>query len=415
MKTQSAPILSDLLPASVRADFPILQRKMNGKPLVFLDTAASSQKPQSVIDAISHYYSHTHANVHRGLYQLSQEATDAHEAARLRAARFFNAASEKEIIFTRGTTDGINTIAFCLGEHSIQSGDEILISEMEHHANIVPWQMLAARKDAVLKVVPVLDDGQLDMEAFDQLLTDRTKIVALVHISNTLGTINPIEEIIEKAHAKDIPVLVDGAQSAPHQKIDLQALKADFYVCSAHKMLGPTGIGILYGREKWLNALPPYQGGGEMIETVRFDGTTFNQLPFKFEAGTPNIAGTVGTAAAMDYIDSIGIEAIAAHENSLLNYAMEQLSDINGIQFIGTAPQKAGVISFLLDGTHPSDVGVLLDKMGVAVRTGHHCTQPLMQRYGIPGTVRASFGPYTTAEDIDILTQSVQRAAKMLR
>jgi cysteine desulfurase/selenocysteine lyase len=415
MKTQSAPILSDLLPASVRADFPILQRKMNGKPLVFLDTAASSQKPQSVIDAISHYYSHTHANVHRGLYQLSQEATDAHEAARLRAARFFNAASEKEIIFTKGTTDGINTVAFCLGEHSIQAGDEILITEMEHHANIVPWQMLPARKDAVLKVVPVLDDGQLDMDAFDELLTDKTKIVGVVHISNTLGTINPIEEIIEKAHAKEIPVLVDGAQSAAHQKIDLQAMKADFFVCSSHKMLGPTGVGILYGQEKWLNALPPYQGGGEMIETVRFEGTTFNQLPFKFEAGTPNIAGTVGTAAAMDYIANIGIEAIAAHENSLLDYAMKQLREIDGIQFIGTAPQKAGLISFLLDGTHPSDVGVLLDKMGVAVRTGHHCTQPLMQRYGISGTVRASIGPYNTAEDIDILTQSVQRAAKMLR
>lgn len=401
--------------ARVRADFPILQREMNAKPLVFLDTAASSQKPRQVIDAISHYYEHTHANVHRGLYQLSQEATDAHEEARRRAAAFFNAASEREIIFTKGTTDGINTIAFCLGEHSIQPGDEILITEMEHHANIVPWQMMAARKGAHLKVVPIHDDGMLNMEAFHEMLTERTKILSVVHISNTLGTINPVKRMIQKAHERNIPVLVDGAQSAAHQPIDLQELDADFFVCSGHKMLGPTGIGILYGKEKWLDALPPYQGGGEMIETVRFEGTTFNKLPFKFEAGTPNIAGTVGLSAAMKYMDEIGRKEIAAHDQELLAYGTAQLETIDGIQFIGQAREKNGLISFLIDGTHPSDVGVLLDKMGIAVRTGHHCTQPLMQRYGIPGTVRASFGPYTTKEDIDQLKRGLERAAQMLR
>lgn len=399
----------------VRADFPILQREMNGKPLVFLDTAASSQKPQQVIDAISHYYQNTHANVHRGLYQLSQEATDLHEEARRQAAAFFNAASEREIIFTKGTTDSINTIAFCLGEYNIEPGDEILITEMEHHANIVPWQMIAARKGANLKVVPIHDDGTLHMEAFHEMLTDRTKILSIVHISNSLGTINPVKQMIRKAHERNIPVLVDGAQSAAHQKVDLQELDADFYVCSGHKMLGPTGIGILYGKEKWLEAFPPYQGGGEMIETVRFDGTTFNTLPFKFEAGTPNIAGTVGLSAAMKYLNEIGLEAIEKHGRDLLDYATAQLENIDGIQFIGTAREKTGLISFLIDGTHPSDVGVLLDKMGIAVRTGHHCTQPLMQRYDIPGTVRASFGPYTTREDIDKLKQGVSRASKMLR
>ena len=401
--------------ARIRADFPILQREMNGKPMVFLDTAASSQKPKAVIDAISHYYEHTHANVHRGLYELSQKATDAHEEARRRAAAFFNAASEREIIFTRGTTDGINTVAFCLGEYNIQAGDEILITEMEHHANIVPWQMLAARKGAHLKVVPIHDDGMLNMEAFDDMLSERTKILAVVHISNTLGTINPVKRMIEKAHERNVPVLVDGAQSSVHQKIDVQDLDADFFVCSGHKMLGPTGIGILYGKEKWLEAFPPYQGGGEMIEEVRFEGTSFNTLPFKFEAGTPHIAGTVGLSAAMEYMEEIGRENIADHEQTLLGYATKSLKDIDGIRFIGEARDKAGLISFLIDGAHPSDVGVLLDKMGIAVRTGHHCTQPLMQRYGIPGTVRASFGPYTTMEDIDQLKDGVERAAKMLR
>jgi len=414
MMDTSAPHITEFA-ARIRADFPILQREMNGKPMVFLDTAASSQKPQQVIDAISDYYENTHANVHRGLYQLSQEATDAHEEARRQAASFFNAASEREIIFTKGTTDGINTIAFSLGEYCIGSGDEILITEMEHHANIVPWQMMAARKGAHLKVVPIHDDGMLNMEAFHEMLTDRTRILSVVHISNTLGTINPVKRMIQKAHERNIPVLVDGAQSAAHQPIDLQDLDADFFVCSGHKMLGPTGIGILYGKEKWLDALPPYQGGGEMIETVRFDGTTFNKLPFKFEAGTPNIAGTVGLSEAMKYMIQVGRKEIAAHDQELLSYATNQLENIDGIQFVGQAREKTGLISFLIDGTHPSDVGVLLDKMGIAVRTGHHCTQPLMQRYGIPGTVRASFGPYTTKEDIDQLKRGLERAAQMLR
>ena len=414
MMDTSAPHTTEFA-ARIRADFPILQREMNGKPMVFLDTAASSQKPQQVIDAISDYYENTHANVHRGLYQLSQEATDAHEEARRQAASFFNAASEREIIFTKGTTDGINTIAFSLGEYCIGSGDEILITEMEHHANIVPWQMMAARKGAHLKVVPIHDDGMLNMEAFHEMLTDRTRILSVVHISNTLGTINPVKRMIQKAHERNIPVLVDGAQSAAHQPIDLQDLDADFFVCSGHKMLGPTGIGILYGKEKWLDALPPYQGGGEMIETVRFEGTTFNKLPFKFEAGTPNIAGTVGLSEAMKYMIQVGRKEIAAHDQELLSYATNQLENIDGIQFVGQAREKTGLISFLIDGTHPSDVGVLLDKMGIAVRTGHHCTQPLMQRYGIPGTVRASFGPYTTKEDIDQLKRGLERAAQMLR
>ena len=414
MMDTSAPHTTEFA-ARIRADFPILQREMNGKPMVFLDTAASSQKPQQVIDAISDYYENTHANVHRGLYQLSQEATDAHEEARRQAASFFNAASEREIIFTKGTTDGINTIAFSLGEYCIGSGDEILITEMEHHANIVPWQMMAARKGAHLKVVPIHDDGMLNMEAFHEMLTDRTRILSVVHISNTLGTINPVKRMIQKAHERNIPVLVDGAQSAAHQPIDLQDLDADFFVCSGHKMLGPTGIGILYGKEKWLDALPPYQGGGEMIETVRFEGTTFNKLPFKFEAGTPNIAGTVGLSEAMKYMIQVGRKEIAAHDQELLSYATNQLENIDGIQFVGQAREKTGLISFLIDGTHPSDVGVLLDKMGIAVRTGHHCTQPLMQRYGIPGTVRASFGPYTTKDDIDQLKRGLERAAQMLR
>jgi len=414
MMDTSAPHITEFA-ARIRADFPILQREMNGKPMVFLDTAASSQKPQQVIDAISDYYENTHANVHRGLYQLSQEATDAHEEARRQAASFFNAASEREIIFTKGTTDGINTIAFSLGEYCIGPGDEILITEMEHHANIVPWQMMAARKGAHLKVVPIHDDGMLNMEAFHEMLTDRTRILSVVHISNTLGTINPVKRMIQKAHERNIPVLVDGAQSAAHQPIDLQDLDADFFVCSGHKMLGPTGIGILYGKEKWLDALPPYQGGGEMIETVRFDGTTFNKLPFKFEAGTPNIAGTVGLSEAMKYMIQVGRKEIAAHDQELLSYATNQLENIDGIQFVGQAREKTGLISFLIDGTHPSDVGVLLDKMGIAVRTGHHCTQPLMQRYGIPGTVRASFGPYTTKDDIDQLKRGLERAAQMLR
>ena len=401
--------------AEIRRDFPILFREMNGKPMVFLDSAASSQKPNAVMEALDHYYKHLNANVHRGVYKLSQEATDAHERGREIARDFINAASTKEVLFTRGTTEGINLVAQCYGRQFIKAGDEILISGMEHHSNIVPWQMLAGQTGAVLKVVPVTERGELDMEAFDRLLTERTRIVSIVHISNTLGTINPVKEIIDKAHALDVPVLVDGAQSAQHLPIDVQALDADFFVFSGHKVFGPTGIGILYGKEKWLEAMPPYQGGGEMIKTVTFEKTTYNELPFKYEAGTPDISGSVGLGVAMEYMQQIGHQAIRTHEQDLLQYATEGLSQIEGIRFVGEATNKASVISFLLEGAHPYDVGTLLDKLGIAVRTGHHCTQPLMDHYGIPGTVRASFALYNNREDVDRLVAGVERAARMLR
>jgi len=401
--------------ADIRREFPILFREMNGKPMVFLDSAASSQKPKAVIEALDHYYEHLNANVHRGVYQLSQEATNAHERGREIARDFIHAASTKEVLFTRGTTEGINLVAQCYGRQFIKAGDEILISGMEHHSNIVPWQMIAEQTGAVLKIIPVTDRGELDMEAFDQLLTERTRIVSVVHISNTLGTINPVSEIIEKAHALDVPVLVDGAQAVPHQQVDVQALDADFYVFSGHKMFGPTGIGILYGKEKWLEAMPPYHGGGEMIKTVTFEKTTYNELPFKYEAGTPDISGSVALGVAMEYMQKIGHEAIQAHEQDLLQYATDGLSHIDGIRFIGQAKDKASVISFLLEGAHPYDVGTLLDKLGIAVRTGHHCTQPLMDQFGIPGTVRASFALYNNREDVDRLVEGVERAARMLR
>lgn len=399
----------------IRREFPILQREMNGKPLVFLDSAASSQKPRAVIEALDHYYEHLNANVHRGVYQLSQEATNAHEHGREVARRFINAASTKEVLFTRGTTEGINLVAQCYGRKYLTEGDEILISGMEHHSNIVPWQMIAEQTGAVLKVIPVTEKGELDMEAFHQLLNKRTKIVAVVHVSNTLGTINPVKEIIDAAHALDVPVLVDGAQATPHMRADVQDLDADFYVFSGHKIFGPTGIGLLYGKEAWLEAMPPYHGGGEMIKTVTFEKTTYNELPFKYEAGTPDISGSVAMGVAMDYIDAIGYAAIQQHEQDLLDYAMSQLKEIEGMRFIGQAEQKASVISFLIDGTHPYDVGTLLDKLGIAVRTGHHCTQPLMDQFGIPGTVRASFAVYNNREDVDRLVAGVERAARMLR
>ena len=401
--------------ASIRSDFPLLQGSMNGQPLVFLDSAASSQKPQIVLDALEQYYETQNANVHRGVYQLSQQATDAYEAGRRAVQRFINAEHEHEIILVRGTTEAINLVASSYGRKFLEEGDEILISAMEHHSNIVPWQMIAEQTGAVLKVIPVNDQGELIMEEFDQLLTEKTKIVAIVHVSNSLGTINPVEEIIEKAHALNVPVLVDGAQAIPHMKVDVQALDADFYVFSAHKLFGPTGIGILYGKEDLLNAMPPYQGGGEMIDRVTFEKTTYNHLPHKFEAGTPDISGSVGLGAAIEYVEKIGHEAITPYEQELLGYATDQLKAIEGIRIIGEAENKASVISFLLDGTHPYDVGTILDKLGVAVRTGHHCTQPLMDRYGIPGTIRASFSFYNNKEDIDRLVAGVKRAAKMLR
>lgn len=399
---------------AIRSDFPILQREMRGKPMVFLDSAASSQKPEAVVKAMDHYYHQQHANVHRGVYQLSQEATDAYEKARHLVQGFINAPSEKEVLFVRGTTEGINLVASSYGRKFLQEGDEVIISTMEHHSNIVPWQLICEQTGAKLRVIPVSEEGELIMEEYEQMLNHRTKIVAVVHVSNTLGTINPVKRMIDLAHAKDIPVLVDGAQAIPHLKVDVQALDADFYTFSGHKMFGPTGIGILYGKEKWLNAMPPYQGGGEMIETVSFEKTTFNELPHKFEAGTPDIAGAIGLGAAVEYMEQIGHKAIQQHENELLAYGTEALRKIDGIRLIGTAKEKASVISFLLDGAHPYDVGTILDQMGIAVRTGHHCTQPLMDRYGIPGTVRASLAIYNTKEDIDRLVEGVQRAAKML-
>lgn len=401
--------------ARIRQDFPLLSRKMNGKPIVFLDSAASSQKPEKVIDAISEYYRAQHANVHRGVYQLSQDATTAFEAVREKVRDFINAPASEEVIFVRGVTEGINLVASSFGRKFLREGDEVLITAMEHHSNIVPWQMICEEKGASLKVAPINEAGELIMEEFERLLSDRTRLVAATHVSNTLGTINPIREMVQMAHAKGIPVLVDGAQAAPHMKVDVQELDADFYTFSGHKVFGPTGIGVLYGRAKWLNAMPPYHGGGEMIKTVTFEKTTYAGLPHKFEAGTPDIAGVIGLGAAIDYVLEIGQDAITQYENQLLAYATERLKEVEGIRFIGTARNKASVASFLVEGIHPYDLGAILDKMGIAVRTGHHCTQPLMDWYGIPGTVRASLAFYNTTEDIDRLVEGVKKAVAMLR
>lgn len=416
MNNSATDITSPVLDIKkIRADFPLLEREMNGKPIVFLDSAASSQKPRQVIDAMDHYYKHQHANVHRGVYQLSQEATDAFERARALVRSFVNAASDKEIIFTRGTTEGINLVASSFGRQFLKEGDEVIVSHLEHHSNIVPWQLICEQQGAKLKVIPVTEAGELDMDAFRALLSDRTRIVAVNHVSNALGTINPVEEIIREAHARDIPVLLDGAQAVPHMKVDVQELDVDFYVFSGHKMLGPTGIGVLYGKAKWLEVMPPYHGGGEMIHTVSFEKTTYAGLPHKFEAGTPDIAGAVGLGAAVEYMMEIGPDVIGQHEHNLLMYATEQLLQIEGLKIYGTADNKAGVISFLVEGIHPYDLGTLLDKQGIAVRTGHHCAQPLMDRYGIPGTVRASFAVYNNREDVDKLVAGVKRAVKMLK
>ncbi len=399
----------------VRADFPLLQTEMRGKPIVFLDSAASSQKPQIVIDAISKYYNSQHANVHRGVYELSQNATDAFELGRERVRSFLNAESTDEVIFTRGCTESINLVASCYGRKFLSEGDEVIISAMEHHSNIVPWQMICQEKGATLKVVPLNEKGEIIMEEYKKLLSDKTKIVSIVHISNSLGTINPVKEIIDLAHEKDIPVLIDGAQATLHSKVDVRDLDVDFYTFSSHKVYGPTGIGVLYGKRKWLDAMPPYQGGGEMIKTVSFENTTYNELPFKFEAGTPDISGAIGLGIALEYVKDLGFDAIAAHESEILTYATEKLLAIDGLKIIGTAAKKASVISFLIEDTHPYDVGTLLDKMGIAVRTGHHCTQPLMDFYQIPGTVRASFAVYSSKDDVDKLVAGVERVANMLR
>ncbi|KAA1246337.1 aminotransferase class V-fold PLP-dependent enzyme [Aquimarina sp. RZ0] len=397
----------------IREDFPILKRKVHGNPLVYFDNAATSQTPQVVIDAIVDYYSNYNANIHRGVHTLSQEATDAYELARKKVQQHFNAANSHEIILTTGATHSINIVATGFA-NLLSQGDEIIVSALEHHSNIVPWQMLCEKTGAILKVIPMNQEGELLMEVYDQLLSDKTKLVFTNHISNALGTVNPIEEIIEKAHKTGAAVLIDGAQSCPHIKPDVQALDVDFYVASAHKLCGPTGVGVLYGKEDWLNKLPPYQGGGEMIDQVTFEKTTYAGLPHKFEAGTPNICGGIAFGVALDYMNSIGFDSIAGYEQELLNYGTEKLLAIDGLRIYGTSKNKTSVISFNLGDIHPYDVGSIVDKLGVAVRTGHHCAQPIMDFYKIPGTIRASFSFYNTKEEIDILVASVKKAKMML-
>ena len=400
--------------AVIRKDFPILARQVNGNPLVYLDNGASSQKPEAVINAISKYYEYEHSNIHRGVHYLSAKATDHYEQVRGKLQNFINAKFTEEILFTKGTTEAINLVAFAFGEHAIEEGDEVIVSTMEHHSNIVPWQMLCERKGAVLKVVPINDKGEFLFDEYEKRLSDRTKLVAVTHVSNTMGSINPIQKIVSAAHKVGAKVLIDGAQAVPHMQVDVRELDCDFYCFSSHKMYGPTGVGILYGKKELLDEMPPYQGGGDMIKTVTFEKTEYNDLPHKFEAGTPNIAGGIGIGAAIDYIHKIGFENIAQHENEILQYATQELLKISGIRIIGEAAEKACVISFLLDGTHPYDVGTILDQLGIAVRTGHHCTEPLMNRFGIPGTVRASFSMYNTLDEVDKLVEGIQRAKKML-
>ena len=399
---------------TIRADFPILSRKVNGQDLVYLDNAATSQTPTQVIDVIADYYQSYNANIHRGVHTLSQEATDKFEQARQSIQNHFNIRKSHEVIFTSGTTHSINLVAFGFGT-ILDPGDEVIVSTLEHHANIVPWQMMCERSGAILRVIPMTDDGTLDMHAYKELLNKKTKLVFVNHVSNALGTINPVKEIINKAHKVGAAVLVDGAQACGHIKPNLKKLDVDFYTVSAHKLCGPTGIGMLYGKEKWLNKLPPYQGGGEMIEEVTFEKTTYADLPHKFEAGTPNICGGIAFGAALDYMNAIGFEAIGSYEDELLQYANEQLKQIEGLRIYGDNKQKTAVISFNIDSIHPYDVGTLLDKMGIAVRTGHHCAQPIMDYYKIPGTIRASFAFYNTKDDVDIFINGVQRAVAMLR
>lgn len=397
----------------IRADFPILSREVYGKPLIYFDNGATTQKPRCVVDAIVDEYYSVNANVHRGVHFLSQQATELHEGSRETVRRFINARTSAEVIFTRGTTEAINLLAFSFGEEFMKEGDEVIISTMEHHSNIVPWQLLAARKGISIKVIPMNDRGELLLDEYEKLFSDRTRIVSIAHISNVLGTINPVKEMIATAHAHGVPVLVDGAQSIPHIQVDVQDLDVDFFAFSGHKVYGPTGVGVLYGKEEWLDKLPPYQGGGEMIQSVSFEKTTFNELPFKFEAGTPDYIGTTGLAKALDYVSAIGLEQIAAHEHELTIYAMQRLGEIEGMRFLGEAAHKSSVISFLVGNIHPFDMGTLLDRLGIAVRTGHHCAEPLMRRLGIEGTVRASFAMYNTKEEIDALVAGVDRVRKM--
>lgn len=411
---QAANTFSSADIARIRADFPILDIKVRNKPLVYLDNAASTQKPRQVIDAEYHYYASQYSNIHRGVHYLSQIGTDLYEAARKNAANFINAEHEHEVIFTKGTTNGINLVAYSWSAAFLQPGDEIVITGMEHHSNIVPWQMACERHGAVLKVIPLQEDGSITLEDVYQLIGPKTKMVSVVYVSNALGTINPVKEIIDHAHSFGAHVLIDAAQAIQHMPINVQALNADFLVFSGHKLYGPTGTGILWGKTDVLNAIPPFEGGGDMIKDVSFEKTIYNDLPFKFEAGTPNIAGCIALGTAIDYVRDLGLEHIHAYEDSLLRYASDAIQRIDGIRLYGTAPSKTSVLSFLLEGAHPYDVGVILDNQGIAIRTGHHCTQPIMDKFGIPGTCRASFSFYNTFEEVDILMDGIRKAAKML-
>jgi cysteine desulfurase/selenocysteine lyase len=406
--------MGKLVIENIRKDFPILDTQVYGKNLVYFDNAATTQKPVQVLAALDDYYTRYNSNVHRGVHLLSQQATAAYEESRKKVAAFINAAHSDEVIFTKGTTDGINLVASSFGRKFLHPGDSILISAMEHHSNIVPWQMICEERGATLKVIPMDKNGVLHIDLLPDLLDGNVKLVAVTYVSNSLGTINPVREIIKLAHAKNIPVLLDAAQAIQHIPVDVQELDVDFLVFSGHKIYGPTGIGALYGKEKWLNAMPPYQGGGDMIKTVTFEKTTYNDLPYKFEAGTPDMSGAVGLGAAIDYVSSIGVEAIAEAEHDLLTYGLSRLAEIEGIRFIGQSPERASVISFLLEGIHPYDLGELLDKQGIAIRTGHHCTEPVMDFFGIPGTCRASFSFYNTREEIDLLVAGIKRAAAIL-
>ena len=399
--------------AKIREDFPILSREVYGKPLVYLDNAATTQKPRQVVDAMVEEYYNVNANVHRGVHYLSQRATDLHEAAREKVRAFIHAGKTEEIIFTRGTTESLNLVASSFCDAFLKEGDEVIVSTMEHHSNIVPWQLQATKKGIVLKVIPMNEKGELLQDAYEQLFTERTKMVSITHVSNVLGTVNPVKEMIAVAHAHGVPVMVDGAQSAPHFAVDVQDLDCDFYAFSGHKMYGPTGVGVLYGKEEWLEKMPPYQGGGEMIEHVTFEKTTFERLPFKFEAGTPDYVATHGLATAIDYITAVGMDNISAHEKMLTQYAMQQMATIDGMRFFGEAEGKDAVVSFLVKDIHHLDMGTLLDRLGIAVRTGHHCAQPLMDRLGILGTVRASFALYNTKEEVDALVAGIRRVAQM--
>lgn len=398
---------------AIRRDFPILSTTVYDRPLVYLDNAATTQKPLCVLDAMRHEYLNANANVHRGVHYLSQQATELHEAARETVRRFINAGKTEEVVFTRGTTESINLVASSFCEEFMKEGDEIIVSVMEHHSNIVPWQLQAARRGVAVRVIPMNDEGELDMEAYAGMFTERTKIVSVAHVSNVLGTVNPVREMIRIAHSHGVPVLIDGAQSTPHFKVDVQELDCDFFAFSGHKIYGPTGIGVLYGKEEWLDRMPPYQGGGEMIESVTFEKTVFQSLPFKFEAGTPDYIATHGLAVALDYVNDIGLENISSHERELTSYCMEQMRSIDGIALFGTSEHKDAVVSFLVGDIHHLDMGTLLDRLGIAVRTGHHCAQPVMQRYGIQGAVRASFAMYNTREEIDALVEGVRRVSRM--